>query len=127
MAFFEIVISPSSNTVYKNIDIDGTFYDMEIRYLQRMTNISNGKKIKADEFILNLSLAGRPPFLSTSLKTNRDVLAPYRYKEECPKGTLMLYDFIALKSLYLDDIYMPERVSYEELGNRFILTYDSPR
>lgn len=120
--FFEIVTTSTPDQVYKNVDLDSTSYDIRIRYLQRLTNVAT-TSISADEFTLELSLAGDDPFLTTSLKTSRDVLAPFRYLDDCPQGILMLRDFTALKSLLTDGIYMPERVSYDTIGSRFVLTY----
>lgn len=122
MAFEEIVITSDPNKTYKSVDLDGTKYDITIKYLQRLTNEAT-TPVKADEFILDLALAGGDPFLSTSLKTNRDVLKPFRYKDDCPKGILMLRDYTAIKSLLIGGVYMPERVSYDTIGTRFILTY----
>ena len=120
----EILIESSPDKTYKNVFLDGVSYDIRIRYLQRLTNVAT-TPIKADEFTLELALAGGNPFLTTSLKTHRDILQPHRYKPECPKGILVLQDLTAIKSLITGGVYMPERVSYETIGTRFILTYTS--
>lgn len=120
----EIVISSDPDKTYKNILLDGVSYDIRVRYLQRLTNEAT-TPIRADEFTLELSLSGGDPFLSSSLKTNRDILAPFKYIEDCPQGTLMLFDRTATDSLLVGGVYAPERVSYDTIGDRFVLTYAS--
>ncbi|MCG3741993.1 hypothetical protein EXA18_00655 [Vibrio cincinnatiensis] len=118
----EILLTSSPDKTYKNVFLDGVSYDIRIRYLQRLTNVAT-TPIKADEFTLELALSGGNPFLTTSLKTNRDVLRPFKYKPECPKGILVLQDLTAVKSLITGGLYMPERVSYDTIGTRFVLIY----
>lgn len=122
--FTEIILEESPDKIYKSITLDEVSYDIRIKYLQRLTNEAT-TPVKADEFILELSLSGGAPFIKTSLKTSRDVLRPFRYLDDCPQGYLILRDYTALNSLLKGGVYQPERVSYGTLGKRFILTYSS--
>ncbi len=117
----EIVITPDPDKTYSVI-LDETSYDLRIKYNQRLTNEST-TPVKADEFIIEISLAGGIPFITSSLKTNRNILEPYRSRVGCPQGTLMLRDYLADTTLSTTFRYTPERCTYEELGTRFILIY----
>lgn len=106
--------------------MDGANYEVTFKYLQRETNVSSGNPIFADEWRIIISLSGGNVLVNTPLKTNRDILAPYRYKDGCPQGVLVLLDLLA-EDLRGDlrDQYRPERVTYEDLGadKRFRLVY----
>lgn len=112
--------NPDQTTRFTLTDVD---YDFRIRYLQRLTNEASGQNIKADEWVLEISRAGQPPFMQTSLKTNRDLLAIHRYKLDCPPGGLVLRDTAADAAQFVGEAYSPERVTYEDLGSRFVLVY----
>ena len=119
----ELLIAPSPDKTYK-VTLDGKSYNLRIKYLQRLTNVATGHPIKADEFSMELSIAGGEPFIYSALKTNRNILRPYRARPDCPTGTLMLRDFTADSSLAdTGKDYFPERVTYDQLGIRFILIY----
>lgn len=120
----EIPITPSANTTY-TVTLDGTQYDLTIKYLYRLTNVANGKNIAADEFIIYIGPSGKDPVMQASLKTNRDILAPYHYLDGVPSGELKLRDKLADKA-YMDGYdFSPERVTYDDLGGRFLLLYTS--
>ncbi|AUR86376.1 hypothetical protein NVP1084O_169 [Vibrio phage 1.084.O._10N.261.49.F5] len=122
----EIIVAPDPDKTYK-VTLDGKSYNLRIKYLQRLTNEATGNPIKADEFTISISLAGGEPFITTSLKTNRNILKMYRARENCPKGILMLRDYTAdFNFANTGEGYTPERVSYSELGTRFILIYTPP-
>ena len=115
--------------VQKGVDItyrvtlEGRQYEMRIKYNTRVANTGLVNETPADSFSLTLSLAGAStPILKTPLKTERDILRPYRYIEDCPKGTLILRDVFALRSLNNGGVYNPERFAYEQM-ERFKLFY----
>ena len=110
------------------VNLDGKEYDFRFRYLQRETNVATGTPIYADEWKLYIALTGGSTILETSLKTNRDLLAPYQYRTDCPQGVMILRDTVADNSLFVGDGYFPERVGFNTLGidKRFRLVYFTP-
>ena len=107
------------------IRLEDKDYDLRFRYLQRMSNIASGNPQIADDWYLYLGLTGREPFIKTVVRTNRDILRIIRYNPDCPKGTLILRDYIAESSYTTGGQYNPERVTLEGLGvnKRFQLVY----
>ncbi len=122
----KIVVKPDPDMVYKAV-LDGQSYDIRIRYNQRLTNVSSGNPISADAFEIWIGLSGKAPILQTPLKTNRNLLLPYKYRPDCPQGILVLRDFTADSSRADGEYYDPERVSYTTLGDRFQIMYISPQ
>lgn len=113
---------PDQTTTF-SLDSGGKRYDIRVKYNQRLGNVATSRTTY-DAWKLYISLTGQEPFIETPLKTSRDLLASHRYKTDCPKGVLVLSDTAAL--LATSDPaynYSPERVTFEELGTRFQLTY----
>lgn len=127
MTIFKLPVTPSPDKIY-TVNLDEVSYDIRLQYLLRSTNLST-KEVTADQFLMQIRLTGDEDWaIRTSLKTNRDVLAQYHHLDACPQGTLVLRDYIADSHYFstaLEGAYNPERVTYEELGNRFILIYNS--
>ena len=121
-----IPVSPDPDTSYI-VSLDGVSYKIRLQYLQRLTNESyegTWSNYTADQFMLHIGLSGEDGYpIMTSLKVNRDVLAPYHHRESCPSGTLMLRDLIADNTYLTGGSYIPDRVTYDDLGTRYILTY----
>lgn len=122
MAVRIIPLEQNPDKTYR-VTLDDVTYDLRVRYNQRETNVSTGNPIKADEFEISLGLTGRTPNIKTPLKTNRDLLRQHRYKEDCPKGALVLRDISADRSLLEGGLYDPDRVGYNTLGTRYQLFY----
>lgn len=124
MSMFYIPCGTDPDVTY-NVELEGIRYDFRFRYLQRQTNVATGSPILADEWLLILSVSGKSEILRTSLKTNRDLLSPYRYRENCPPGELQLRDITADISLSNNGDYSPERVGLDSLGQdkQFRLMY----
>tara|TARA_Y100000588_G_scaffold244854_1_gene259109 strand:- start:40239 stop:40619 length:381 start_codon:yes stop_codon:yes gene_type:complete len=122
-----VTIIPLEQDPYKTyrITLDNESYDITVQYNQRLINQSTKDPSKADSFCISLALTGRDPIFKTSLKTNRDILPIYKYREGCPQGRLILIDIAAAQNLVLGKYYAPERLSYEGIGTRFILAYSS--
>lgn len=117
-----IPIVQDSNAAYPVI-LDGQSYVITVRYNQRLVNVSTSNPVSADEFELGLAIAGEPEIIRTPMKTNRDLLLPYKSRTGCPQGKLILRDMAADINKSQGKYYAPERVSYEELGSRFVLIY----
>lgn len=122
MAIRIIPLKQDADNTYK-ITLDFVTYDIRVRYNQRETNVATGNPIKADEFEMSIGLSGREPNIKTPLKTNRDLLAQHRYKEDCPAGVLVLRDLSADRSRAEGGLYDPDRVGYDTLGTRYLLVY----
>ncbi|AGH32058.1 hypothetical protein VPIG_00202 [Vibrio phage PWH3a-P1] len=126
-----ISLIPLEQDPYKSyrVTLDGESYDVVVQYNQRLINQTSTNKNflpeSADSFTISVALTGSDPILKTSLKTNRDILGPYKYREGCPQGTLILRDTAADANLVDGKLYAPERVSYEGIGTRFLLLYES--
>lgn len=122
MAIKTIPLKQDPDKTYK-VTLDGQTYDLRVRYNQRETNVATGTPIKADEFTISIGLTGRTPNIQTPLKTNRNILRPHRYKEDCPEGVLVLRDISADTSKAEGGLYDPDRVGYDTLGTRYLLIY----
>ncbi|UUW39696.1 hypothetical protein VP14_009 [Vibrio phage VPMCC14] len=122
MAITYIPVIQDPNKTYR-ITLDGVSYDITLQYNQRLINQSTNFPNSADEFTISVSLTGEDPIFKSPLKTNRDVLEPYKYRDGCPQGSLMLRDVAADSSLINGNLYAPERVSYSGIGTRFVLLY----
>ena len=122
MAVRTIPLKQDPDTTYK-VTLDGQSYDIRVRYNQRETNVATGNPIKADEFEILIGLTGRTPSIKTPLKTNRDILRQHRYKDDCPKGVLVLRDNSADRSRSEGGLYDPDRVGFDTLGTRYVLVY----
>ena len=120
-----ISIIPLEQDPYKTyrVTLSGESYDITVQYNQRLINQSTKEPSKADSFTISLALAGRDPIFKTAMKTNRDLLSIYKYREGCPQGTLILRDISADGNKVLGEYYAPERLSYEGIGTRFLLLY----
>lgn len=107
------------------IRLENKEYDFRFRYLQRESNVASLNKVIADDWYLYLGISGKEPFLKTALRTNRDILKLIRSHPDCPKGDLILRDYIADSSDSSGGQYNPERVSLSTLGKdkRFRLVY----
>lgn len=119
---YTIPTGASPDKIY-TVLLDNLRYDLRIQYLQRLGNVSSEVNSRADEYMIHIALSGEDPFISTSLKTNRDILEPYRYRANCPKGSLLLVDNTAMEAREVGKNYNPERVTYEGLGDRWTLVY----
>lgn len=120
-----ISIIPLEQDPYKTyrVTLSGESYDITVQYNQRLINQSTKEPSKADSFTISLALTGRDPIFKTAMKTNRDLLSIYKYREGCPQGTLILRDISADGNKVLGEYYAPERLSYEGIGTRFLLLY----
>lgn len=124
MAILELPVTNNTDKTYR-FTLSGQDYDVRLRYLSRLTNVANGKNIKADEWIISIALTGTTPVINSSLKTNRNILEMHRYKSSCPAGTLFLRDELADRERAIEDgyDYSPERVTLEGMGDRWKLIY----
>lgn len=122
MAITYIPVDQDPNKTYR-VTLDGQGYDITLRYNQRLINVSTGFPTSADEFTISVALTGEDEIFKCPLKTNRDVLETYKYREGCPQGSLMLRDVAADTNLIDGKYYAPERASYEGIGTRFVLLY----
>lgn len=126
-----ISLIPLEQDPYKSyrVTLDGESYDVVVQYNQRLINQTSTNKnhppLSADSFTISIALTGRDPILKTALKTNRDILGPYKYREGCPQGSMVLRDTAADANLVDGKLYAPERVSYDGIGTRFLLLYES--
>lgn len=107
------------------VTLEGDEYYFRFRYIQRLTNQSSGKNIKADEWYLYLSSANGTQIFQTPLRTNREILRPYYYRDGCPQGSLIIRDMAADLALSQGKSYSPERISFDNFGidKRFRLVY----
>lgn len=119
--------SENQTDITYRVPLEGKEYDIRYKYLQRESNIASGKPVIADEWYVYLGLTGKPPFIKTALRTNREFLEMYRYHPDCPAGNIVLRDSIADSSVVSGGNYNPERVTYDELGQdkRFKVLYFS--
>jgi hypothetical protein len=127
MATLNIIpVSSDPDTSYI-VTLDGISYKIRLQYLQRLTNESyegTWSNYTADQFLIHIGLSGEEGYpIRTSLKVNRDILAPYHHRESCPSGILMLRDLLADNTYLTGGLYIPERVTYEDLGVRYVLVY----
>lgn len=124
MTMYYLPCGGGSNINY-SITLEGTTYQFNYRYLQRETNLANMGGVYADEWRLYINTSGGDTILETPLKTNRNLLKPHYYKEDCPQGFLMLRDYLNDINYQDTGVYSPERVDYDNLGKdkRFRLIY----
>ena len=119
--FLPVGNNPDQTTSFT---LEGVRYDFRVRYNQRLTNVDTALPSAYDGWQLYISLSGQNAFISTPLKTSRDLLISHRYKPDCPKGRLALMDTLAVYATQNKDYnYSPERVTYEGLGDRWQLVY----
>lgn len=124
MSYYYLPCGGGSNVTY-SVTLEGTTYQFNYRYLQRETNLANMGGVYADEWRLYIRTSGGDTILETPLKTNRNLLKSYYYRENCPQGILMLRDYSSDINYADTGIYRPERVDYDNLGKdkRFRLVY----
>ncbi len=80
MASYQIAIPDSPDTV-TTVVLEGVSYDIRMQW--------NGRD---ESWQLYLARQNQPFIIKTKVATGRDVLQPYRMKDDCPKGMILFVD-----------------------------------
>ena len=107
MKLYELQIDPERDDQYNvvcRILLDNSDYNIKLRW-----------DTKSLSWMVGLGVSGQNTSFNTVMRTNRDILAPYRYMAGLPQGQLLCIDASGFNG----------RVGYDDFGidKRFGLIY----